>query len=185
MLEERIGDKRVLRLVKRFLKAGIMEDGERKESEEGTPQGSSLSPILSNVYLHYGLDLWFERIYRKSCRGEAELIRYADDFVACFQSREDEMRYRAALEERLKKFGLEVEPTKTKVLEFGPRAEGNARSRGEKPETFEFLGFTHYCSKSRDGKRYRMKRVTSGEEEEGEARGVQGVDKARTGPTAP
>jgi RNA-directed DNA polymerase len=162
MLEERIGDKRVLRVVKRFLTAGIMEEGQRKESEEGTPQGSSLSPILANVYLHYALDLWFERVYQKSCKGKAVLIRYADDYVACFQNREDAMQYRAAMEERLKKFGLEVEPTKTKVLEFGPRAEGNARERGEKPGTFEFLGFTHYCSKGRDGKRYRMKRVTSG-----------------------
>jgi RNA-directed DNA polymerase len=162
MLEERIGDRRVLRLVKRFLKAGIMEEGQRKESEEGTPQGSSLSPMLANVYLHYALDLWFERVYRKSCKGKAVLIRYADDYVACFQSRDDAMGYRAAMEERLKKFGLEVEPTKTKVLEFGPWAEKNARSKGEKPETFEFLGFTHYCSKGRDGKRYRMKRVTSG-----------------------
>jgi RNA-directed DNA polymerase len=162
MLEERIGDKRVLRLVKRFLKAGVMEEGQRKESEEGTPQGSSLSPILANVYLHYALDLWFERVYKKGCKGKAVLIRYADDYVACFQNREDAMEYRAAMEERLKKFGLEVEPTKTKVLEFGPWAENNARSKGEKPETFEFLGFTHYCSKGRDGKRYRMKRVTSG-----------------------
>jgi RNA-directed DNA polymerase len=162
MLEERIGDKRILRVVKRFLKAGVMEEGQRKESEEGTPQGSSISPILANVYLHYALDLWFEGIYKKSCKGKAVLIRYADDYVACFQNREDAMEYRAAMEERLKKFGLEVEPTKTKVLEFGPRAEGNARSKGEKPETFEFLGFTHYCSKGRDGRLYRMKRVTSG-----------------------
>jgi group II intron reverse transcriptase/maturase len=162
MLEERIGDKRVLRVIKRFLKAGIMEEGQRKESEEGTPQGSSLSPILANVYLHYALDLWFERVYIKSCKGKAILIRYADDYVACFQNREDAMGYRAAMEERLKKFSLEVEPTKTKVLEFGQCAERNARGRGEKPETFEFLGFTHYCSKGRDGKRFRMKRVTSG-----------------------
>ena len=162
MLEERIGDKRVLRVVKRFLKAGVMEEGQRKESEEGTPQGSSLSPILANVYLHYALDVWFEKVYRKSCKGKAKQIRYADDFVACFQNREDAMRYRAELEARLNKFGLELEPTKTKVLEFGASAERNARGRGEKPETFEFLGFTHYCSRDRTGKRYRMKRVTSG-----------------------
>lgn len=162
MLEERIGDKRVLRIVKRFLKAGIMEDGQRKESDEGTPQGSSLSPILANVYLHYALDLWFEGVYRKNCRGKAVQIRYADDYVACFQRREDAMEYQAAMEERLKKFGLEVEPTKTKVLEFGPCAAKQAESRGGKPGTFEFLGFTHYCSRDRRGRRYRMKRVTSG-----------------------
>ncbi|MFY9571982.1 MAG: reverse transcriptase domain-containing protein, partial [Blastocatellia bacterium] len=111
--------------------------------------------------LHYALDLWFEKVYRKSCKGKARLIRFADDFVACFQSREDAMRFQAALVERLNKFGLEAEPTKTKVLEFGRDAERHADARGEKPETFDFLGFTHYCSRSKDGKRFRMKRVTS------------------------
>ncbi|MFY9553414.1 MAG: reverse transcriptase domain-containing protein, partial [Blastocatellia bacterium] len=106
-------------------------------------------------------DLWFEKVYRKSCKGKARLIRFADDFVACFQSREDAMRFQAALVERLNKFGLEAEPTKTKVLEFGRDAERHADARGEKPETFDFLGFTHYCSRSKDGKRFRMKRVTS------------------------
>jgi len=161
MLEQRIADKRVLRMVKRFLKSGVMEEGEMRASEEGVPQGGSISPVLANVYLHYALDLWFEKVYRKSCKGKARLIRYADDFVACFQNREDAMRYQAALAERLNKFGLEVEPTKTKVMEFGRDAERHARARGGKPETFDFLGFTHYCSRTRDGKRYRMKRVTA------------------------
>lgn len=161
MLEHRIADKRVLRMVKRFLKSGVMESGEMRDSEEGVPQGGSISPILANVYLHYALDLWFEKVYRKSCKGKTRLIRYADDFVVCFVSKEDAMRFPAELAERLKKFGLEVEPTKTKVLEFGRDAERHAQGRGEKPGTFEFLGFTHYPSRTRDGKRFRMKRVTS------------------------
>ena len=162
MLEQRIADQRVLRMIKRFLKSGVMEGGETRTSEEGVPQGGSISPVLANVYLHYALDLWFEKVYRKSCKGKVRLIRFADDFVVCLQSKEDAMRLQAALVERLKKFGLEIEPTKTKVLEFGRDAERNAGARGEKPETFDFLGFTHYCSRTRDGKRFRMKRVTSG-----------------------
>jgi RNA-directed DNA polymerase len=161
MLEQRIEDKRVLRMVKRFLKSGVMEGGKMIDSEEGVPQGGSISPILANVYLHYALDLWFEKVYLKSCKGRARLIRFADDFVASFTNREDAEKFPAVLGERLKKFGLEVEPTKTKVLEFGRYAAGNARARGGKPETFDFLGFTHYCSRSRDGKRFRMKRVTA------------------------
>lgn len=161
MLEQRIADQRVLRLVKRFLKSGVMEGGETRASEEGVPQGGSISPVLANVYLHYALDLWFEKVYRKSCKGRARLVRFADDFVVCFQNREDAMRFPAELAERLKKFGLEVEPTKTKVLEFGRNAEAHARARRERPGTFDFLGFTHYCSRARDGKRFRMKRVTS------------------------
>jgi RNA-directed DNA polymerase len=160
-LEHRIGDKRVLRMVVRFLRAGVMEEGEWRASEEGTPQGGSISPLLANIYLHYALDVWFEKDYRKSSKGKTRLIRYADDFVVCFQNREDAMRFLGELKERLQKFGLEVEPTKTKVVEFGKRAEQNARARGEKPETFDFLGFTHYCSRTRDGKRFRMKRVTA------------------------
>jgi group II intron reverse transcriptase/maturase len=161
MLEHRIADPRVLRMVKRFLKSGVMEDGEVRASQEGVPQGGSLSPVLANVYLHYALDLWFEKVYRRGCQGKARLIRYADDFVVCFEHREDAMRFQAALAQRLAKFGLEVEPTKTKVLEFGRDAERNARARGERPETYDFLGFTHYCSRTRDRKRFRMKRVTA------------------------
>ena len=161
MLTHRIGDKRVLRMVQRFLKSGVTENGESRASEEGVPQGGSISPVLANVYLHYALDLWFEKVYRQSCKGKAKLIRYADDFVVCFQNREDATKFPAALAERLAKFGLEVEPSKTKVLEFGRDAERNARARGERPGTFEFLGLTHYCSRTKDGRRFRMKRVTS------------------------
>jgi len=159
-LEVRIGDKRVLRLIWRMLRGGVMEDGQTHASEEGTPQGGSLSPLLSNVYLHYALDLWFERSFRKQCRGEAYYFRFADDFLACFQYREDAARFYAALPERLGKFHLEVEPTKTKLLEFGRFAQGNAERAGKQPATFEFLGFTHYCGLTRQGS-FKVKRRTS------------------------
>jgi len=160
-LGHRIGDKLVLRMVKRFLKAGIMEEGKLLASDEGTPQGGSISPILSNIYLHYVLDIWFERVFRKSCTGAARLIRFADDFVVCFQCGEDADRFCVELGERLGKFNLEVEPTKTKVLEFGRFAAKRAAVKGEKPETFDFLGFTHYCSTKRDGTGFRVKRKTA------------------------
>jgi RNA-directed DNA polymerase len=160
-LAHRVADKRIQRMVKRFLKAGVLEDGSVTVSDEGTPQGGVISPLLANIYLHYTLDLWFERIYRKSCSGYARLIRYADDFVVCFQYKADADRFRVELEQRLGKFGLEVEPTKTKVMEFGRFAVQNATKRGERAETFDFLGFTHYCSTRRNGTGFRMKRVTA------------------------
>ncbi len=147
----RVGDQRVLRLVWRMLKGGVMEDGLTRASEEGTPQGGSLSPLLSNVYLHYVLDLWFERIVRKQCRGEAYFFRFADDFLACFQYREDAEQFYRMLPERLRKFHLEVEPTKTKLLAFGRFARKEAERAGKEPETFDFLGFTHYCGQTRQG----------------------------------
>jgi len=161
-LGHRIGDKRVLRMVKRFLKAGIVEEGKLLTSREGTPQGGVISPLLANIYLHYVLDLWFERRYLRSCSGVARLIRYADDFVVCFEKQDEAERFRRELMERLAQFSLEVESSKTKVLEFGPRAaEHVCKQGGRKPDSFDFLGFTHYCSRSHDGKRFRMKRVTS------------------------
>ena len=159
-LEHRISDERVNRLVRRMLKGGVMEDGLVKGSEEGVPQGGSLSPLLSNVYLHYVLDIWFERVFRGQCRGEAYYFRFADDFVACFQHKEDAEKYLREMEGRLKKFDLEIEPSKTKLLEFGRFAGERARSRGKEPEQFEFLGFTHYGSTTRQGK-YKVKRMTS------------------------
>jgi len=159
-LSHRIADKRVLRHIKRFLKAGISEDGAYRASERGTPQGGCLSPLLANIYLHYTLDLWFERRFRRGCNGKARLIRYADDFVVCFQQESDAKRFRVEMERRLNHFGLEIAPEKTKVLEFGPYARHRAKGRGEKAGTFDFLGFTHYCSRTRDGRRFRMKRKT-------------------------
>ncbi len=160
-LAHRIEDKRIQRMVKRFLKAGVWEDGSVTVSDEGTPQGGVISPLLANIYLHYSLDLWFEKVYRKSCAGYARLIRYADDFVVCFQYKTDAERFRKELGERLGKFKLEVEPTKTKVMEFGRFAVQNATKRGERAKTFDFLGLTHYCGTRKDGTGFRMKRVTA------------------------
>jgi len=157
----RIEDKRIQRMVKRFLRAGVSEDGSVTISDEGTPQGGVISPLLANIYLHYALDLWFEKVYRKSCTGYARLIRYADDFVVCFQYKLDAQRFREELVSRLGKFGLEVEPTKTKVMEFGRFAVENARRKGQRAESFDFLGLTHYCGTRKDGKGFRMKRVTA------------------------
>jgi group II intron reverse transcriptase/maturase len=160
MLEVRIGDERILRLVDRMLKGGVMEDGLVRASEEGVPQGGVLSPLLSNVYLHYALDLWFEREFLRSCEGEAYYFRFADDYLACFQYRADAERFLREMRKRLEKFHLEVEPSKTKLIEFGRFAEKNARSRGGKPEEFTFLGFTHYCGQTRQGS-FKVKRRTS------------------------
>ena len=160
-LAHRVADKRVQRMVKRFLKSGVAEDGSVTVSDDGTPQGGVISPLLANIYLHYALDLWFEKVYRKSCTGYARLIRYADDFVVCFQYKPDAERFHVELSKRLGNFGLEVEPTKTKVMEFGRFAIQNAKRRGGRAETFDFLGLTHYCGTKRDGKGFRMKRVTA------------------------
>lgn len=160
-LGHRIADKRIHRMVKRFLRAGIYEDGNVTVSDEGTPQGGVISPLLANIYLHYALDLWFEKVFRRKCAGYARLIRYADDFVVCFQYKADAELFHKELGSRLGKFGLEVEPTKTKVMEFGRFAVKNALRKGERAETFDFLGLTHYCGTSRNGKGFRMKRVTA------------------------
>jgi group II intron reverse transcriptase/maturase len=160
-LEHRIADNRVVRYIVRFLKAGVMNEGVIEESDTGTPQGGIISPILANIYLHYSLDLWFCKVFQKTCSGYSKLIRYADDFVVCFQQETDAKRFHKELEERLAKFGLEVSPEKTKVIEFGPLAATKAERRGNKPDSFDFLGFTHYCSRTRDGRRFRMKRTTS------------------------
>ncbi|MGH9882684.1 MAG: reverse transcriptase domain-containing protein, partial [Pyrinomonadaceae bacterium] len=160
-LERRIGDERVLRLIVRFLKSGVMEDGLVRASDEGVPQGGNLSPLLSNVYLHYTLDLWFERRFKRTCQGEAYYFRYADDFLACFQYREDAERFLRELGERLAQFHLELEATKTRLVEFGRFAEERTKQRGEKPGTFDFLGFTHYCGHTAKG-HFKVKRKTSG-----------------------
>ena len=159
-LEHRIGDPRVIRLIKRMLKGGVMEDGLYKATESGTPQGSILSPLLSNVYLHYVLDLWFSRKVARGSRGEAHYYRFADDFLACFQYRDDAEGFLSRLKERLEKFGLKVAEEKTHCIEFGRFARDNARKRGEKPKEFSFLGFTHYCGKTKKGS-FKVKRRTS------------------------
>lgn len=157
----RIADQRVLRLIGRFLKAGVLEDGAVQGQDQGTIQGGVISPLLGNVYLHYVLDLRFERVFKKSCLGLARIVRYADDYLACFQHQADAVRCKTAMTERLATFGLEIEPTKTTMLAFGRYAAQHAIERGERPKTFEFLGFTHYGSTTRDGKRFRVGRKTS------------------------
>jgi len=160
-LSHDIADNNFLRLITRFLKAGIMEEGKYIRSDVGTPQGGLISPILANVYLHYILDLWFEKKVRRQMKGESYIIRYADDFVCAFQYEEDAQTFYKMLKERLQKFNLQISEEKTKVIEFGRFAVSNRARRGEKkPETFDFLGFTHYCSTSQQGK-FRVKRKTS------------------------
>lgn len=150
----------VLRYIVRFLKAGVMEKGALNTSDEGTPQGGVISPILANIYLHYSFDLWFERRFCRTCHGHAKLVRYADDYVACFQQERDAIQFRQQMETRINEFGLEIAPEKTKLFEFGPMAHLHAKAKKIRVETFDFLGFTHYCGRSRNGKRFRMKRKT-------------------------
>jgi RNA-directed DNA polymerase len=159
-LKLRIADPNMLRLIARFLKAGIVEAGVSYGTPEGTPQGGVVSPILANVYLHYVLDVWFYSTVRKHCKGEAHMVRYADDFVCCFQYEEDARWFYNALQSRLKKFNLEIAEEKSQIITFGRQAEARSRAGGKKPKTFDFLGFTHYCSRSKRGK-FRVKRKTS------------------------
>jgi RNA-directed DNA polymerase len=160
-VEHRVADKRVVRLIQKWLNAGVLEDGVRTQSETGAPQGGSASPLLSNVYLHYAFDLWAHNWRRKHARGDLVIVRYADDVVVGFQHRADAERFRVELEERFRKFNLELHPEKTRLLEFGPFAADNRRKRGQRrPETFDFLGFTHICAKSRSSGRFTVLRQT-------------------------
>ncbi|HYK04359.1 MAG TPA: group II intron reverse transcriptase/maturase [Thermoanaerobaculia bacterium] len=160
-LEHRIGDQRVIRLILKWLKAGVMEDGEWTASEEGSPQGGTISPLLANVYLFYAFDQWAHRWRKKVATGDVVIVRYADDFVVGFERREEAEKFQAALSERLGKFGLKLHPKKTRILEFGRYAAERREKRGErKPETFTFLGLTHICATDRKG-RFAVKRVTS------------------------
>jgi group II intron reverse transcriptase/maturase len=160
-LEHDIADKKFIELIRKFLKAGIMEDGKYVESEQGTPQGNGASPILANVYLHYVLDNWFDVVVKRQCQGEAYLIRYCDDFVCCFQNKWEAEVFYQRLIERFEKYGLELALEKTKILEFGRFARQNRADRGmRKPETFDFLGFTFYCSVNGKGEFFRCKVMT-------------------------
>lgn len=157
-LEHDIQDKNFLRYIVRFLKSGIVEDAKFYESDKGTPQGGLISPILANVYLHYVLDMWFDKAVKKRCKGEAYMVRYADDFVCFFQYQNEAEDFYKALEERLKKFGLELSGDKSKIIRFGRFARQN--SENGKTDTFDFLGFTHINGTTRTGK-YRVEHRTS------------------------
>ena len=152
-LAHRIAGQKLLRVVRRFLKAGVLEDGEFSDTEAGTPQGGLVSPVLANVYLHYVLDLWFEKRYARTCRGAAHLVRYADDYVACFENEQDAKRFLPELTQRLGQFSLQAEPAKTSVLRFGAHALWGCRRDGRaRPQSFNFLGFTHYVRRTRGGR---------------------------------
>ena len=159
-LGHRIADKRVLRLVDKWLAAGVIEDGTWSETPQGSPQGASVSPLLANIYLHYVFDLWADWWRRHVARGEVIIVRFADDFVMGFEEYQDACRFLHDLRERFAKFGLELHPGKTRLIEFGRFAAANRQKRGAgKPETFDFLGFTHICAKMRDG-RFWVRRIT-------------------------
>ena len=160
MVAHRIADPRVLRLIRQWLRAGVLESGEWRESVEGTPQGSGISPLLANVFLHYSLDLWIRQWRKTRAKGSVIFVRYCDDFVIGFQYEEDARQLWADLSTRLGKFGLSLHEDKTRLLEFGKFAKERRLKRGlKRPETFNFMGFTHYCSESRNG-RFVVKRKT-------------------------
>jgi RNA-directed DNA polymerase len=160
-IEHRIGDTRLVRLLLKWLKAGVMEEGKLRAVESGTPQGGIISPLLANVYLHYALDLWAHQWRKRNARGEVRLVRYADDLVICFQHEQDARAMHTALAERLAMFSLELHPEKTRLLRFGRFARRDSvLDQRKRPETFDFLGFTHICAQGPDGK-FRLVRRTS------------------------
>jgi RNA-directed DNA polymerase len=159
-LEHRIADQRVVRLIRKWLKAGVIEDGEWSETPVGAAQGASVSPLLSNVYLHYVFDLWADHWRRRYARGDVIIVRFADDYVVGFEHRDEAERFLVDLRGRLAKFNLELAAEKTRLVEFGRFAAERRKARGlGKPETFQFLGFTHICGKTRSG-RFQLKRIT-------------------------
>lgn len=162
MIGHRIADPRILRLIGQWLAAGVLENGVYADTVEGTPQGSGISPLLANVFLHYVLDLWVAQWRRRHATGRLRLVRYADDFLLTFERRGDAERLMAALRQRLAEFGLQLHDGKTRLIEFGCFAAERRRERGQpRPETFDFLGFTHYCGKTREG-RFIVRRKTQG-----------------------
>jgi RNA-directed DNA polymerase len=152
MVEKRVSDGSVLRLIQKWIKVGVIEDGELLMSETGTGQGQPISPLLANIYLHHALDVWFEQVVKPRLKGEAYEIRFADDAILCFQHREDAEKVMRVLPKRFEKYGLTLHPEKTRLIEFGHDAARSAKKQGKRPETFDFLGFTHLCARSRKGK---------------------------------
>jgi len=179
MLEHRIADKRVLRLIDKWLAAGVIEDGSWTQSTDGVPQGAAVSPLLGNVYLHYVFDLWANRWRDRNARGDMIVVRYADDTIVGFEHRDEAVRFLGDLRDRLARFALELHPDKTRLIEFGRYAARDRRARGErKPETFDFLGFTHICAKTKNG-RFMLKRVTIKKRMAGKLREVKASLMAR------
>jgi RNA-directed DNA polymerase len=161
-IEHRVADRRILRLIQKWLKAGVSEDGQWLETNVGTPQGAVVSPLIANVYLHYTFDLWADVWRRKVAKGDVIIVRYADDLVMGFQQRADAVRFLEEFKERLAKFGLELHPDKTRLIEFGRYAARDRNQRGEgKPETFTFLGFTHYCGRRHKTETFTVWRITA------------------------
>jgi group II intron reverse transcriptase/maturase len=159
-LEHRIADKRVLRLIDKWLAAGVIEDGKWSETVAGSPQGASVSPLLANVYLHYVFDLWADWWRHRRAHGDVIIVRFADDVTVGFEYEQDAQRFLSDLHERIAEFGLQLHPDKTRLIEFGRHAARNRAARGQgKPETFDFLGFTHICARSKNG-RFWLKRIT-------------------------
>ena len=152
MIEERVNDGSVLRLIRKWINIGVIEEGKLLMSETGTGQGQPISPLLANIYLHHVLDKWFEEVVKPRLKGEAHEIRFADDAILCFEHKEDAEKVLNVLPKRFAKYGLTLHPEKTRLLEFGRDASRNARRQGKKPATFDFLGFTHICARSRKGK---------------------------------
>lgn len=152
-LEHRIGDRRMLRLIQKWLSAGEIQDGKKTQTQVGSPQGATVSPLLANIYLHYVFDLWAHAWRRRQSSGDVIIVRYADDIIVGFQRKSDAERFRSELQQRLQQFGLELHPEKTRLLQFGKLAADFRKKDGKgRPETFDFLGFTHICGKSRQGK---------------------------------
>jgi group II intron reverse transcriptase/maturase len=161
-IEHRVADRRILRLIRKWLKAGVSEDGQWSETKLGTPQGAVASPLIANVYLHYLFDLWADVWRKKVAKGDVIVVRYADDLVVGFQHRTDAERFLKEFRERLAKFGLELHPDKTRLIEFGRFAARDRKARGEgKPETFTFLGFTHYCGQRHKSGTFTVWRITA------------------------
>lgn len=160
-VEHRIGDKRVIRLIRKWLKAGVLEDGIEIETVQGTPQGAVISPLLANIYLHYVYDLWAQQWRKRHSNGDMIVVRYADDTIVGFEHREDAERFLKDLHDRLAQFGLNLHPAKTRLIEFGRDVLDGRAKRGEgKPDTFDFLGFTHYCARKKDGTGFKLGRKT-------------------------
>jgi group II intron reverse transcriptase/maturase len=171
-IEHRIGDRRIVRLIQKWLRAGVLEDGEHKRGEVGTVQGGSISPLLANIYLHYALDQWVQQWRTRRAKGDVVIVRYADDFIVGFEHRSEAEQFQGDLRQRMAKFGLEVHPDKTRLIEFGRfAAQDRERRGGGKPETFNFLGFTHSCGTNQAG-RFEVRRQTMREKWQAKLREV-------------